>query len=61
MKEPSDHAIAVMWIWMSSAILSKKISAGLGAVHGIGFIEYTVLFHLINAPNKGLRRIDLAN
>ncbi|MEM7017355.1 MAG: MarR family transcriptional regulator, partial [Pseudomonadota bacterium] len=61
MKEPSNHTIAVMRIWMSSAILSRKISAGLGAVHGIGFIEYMVLFHLINAPNKGLRRIDLAN
>lgn len=39
--------------------LLKKIDLRLSA-HGISFTELLVLYHLDNAPNKTLRRIDLA-
>lgn len=60
MSNLSDPAQAVIALWINSTVISRKIDLGLGAVHGIGFTEYIVLFHLMNAPNKTLRRIDLA-
>ena len=48
-------------MWSINSIISKKVDASLGAVHGIGFTEYMVLFHLNNSHNKTMRRIDLAN
>jgi DNA-binding MarR family transcriptional regulator len=44
-----------------NSLISRNIDAGLGAVHGIGFTEYMILFHLNNAHKKTMRRIDLAN
>jgi len=52
---------AVINLWMSSTSISRKIDLRLGAIHGIGFTEYMVLFHLMNAPNNVQRRIDLAD
>ena len=60
MSNLSDPAQAVIALWINSTVISRKIDLGLGAVHGIGFTEYIVLFHLMNAPNKTLRRTDLA-
>jgi len=48
-------------MWSVNSIISKKLDASLGAVHGIGFTEYMILFHLNNSHNKTMRRIDLAN
>lgn len=39
------------------AILSKNLDAKLG---GIGFNDFIVLYHLSNAPEKKLKRIELA-
>lgn len=39
--------------------LLKKIDSSLG-IHGLSFTELMVLHHLNAAPNKTLRRIDLA-
>lgn len=50
----------VMNLWTINTITSKRIDGWLGAVHGIGFTEYMALFHLKNAHNKTMRRIDLA-
>jgi len=47
-------------LWTINTITSKKIDACLGSIHGIGFTEYMVLFHLNNAHKKTMRRIDLA-
>ncbi|MEH6443814.1 MAG: MarR family winged helix-turn-helix transcriptional regulator [Oceanospirillaceae bacterium] len=51
----------VINMWSINSIISKKLDASLGAVHGIGFTEYMILFHLNNSHNKSMRRIDLAN
>jgi DNA-binding MarR family transcriptional regulator len=48
-------------MWGANSIISKKLDASLGCVHGIGFTEYMILFHLNNSHNKAMRRIDLAN
>jgi len=48
-------------LWTINTITSKKIDGCLGSIHGIGFTEYMVLFHLSNAHNTTMRRIDLAN
>ena len=61
METPSQEVSFVMNLWTMSTITSKKIDGYLGAVHGIGFTEYMALFHLSNAHNKTMRRIDLAH
>lgn len=40
--------------------MQKQLSGPL-SMHGIGFSEYLVLRHLCQAPDKKLRRIDLAD
>ena len=49
-----------MNLWTLNTIISKKIDGKLGAIHGISFTEYMVLFHLKNSDAKSMRRIDLA-
>ncbi len=60
MKIP-QKMLFIMNLWSVNSVLSKKIDGSLGAVHGIGFTEYMVLFHLNNGHDKAMRRIDLAN
>ncbi|MEH6455947.1 MAG: MarR family winged helix-turn-helix transcriptional regulator [Cocleimonas sp.] len=47
-------------LWANSAIISKQIDNSLGMLHGIGLTEYMVLNQLMDAPNKHMRRIDVA-
>jgi len=56
----SQKMAFIVNLWTINTIISKKIDACLGAIHGIGFTEYMVLFHLNKAHNKTMRRIDLA-
>ena len=60
MKTISQEMSFVMNLWTMNTITSKKMDGYLGAFHGIGFTEYMALFHLKNAHNKTMRRIDLA-
>ena len=60
MSVTSDSSLTVVRLWSASTAITRKIDLALGAIHGIGFNEYVVLSHLIAAPNKTLRRIDLA-
>ena len=61
METESKYATAAKSLWINSAFISKKIDNSLGAIHGIGLTEYMVLLNLANAPNKAVRRIDLAD
>jgi len=56
----SKYADATISLWLNSALISKKIDSSIATIHGIGLTEYMVLLSLFNAPNKMLRRIDLA-
>ena len=57
MKKQTETIIS---LWVKSSTLSRNTDLTLNGLHGIGFSEYMVLFHLMNSPNKTLRRIDLA-
>ena len=61
MKKISKEMSFIINLWGINSILTKKIDSSLGSIHGIGFTEYMVLFHLNNSHNKTMRRIDLAN
>ncbi len=54
------HTDAIIALWTQSELITRKIDANLGALHGIGFTEYIVLLQLNNAPKQMLRRIDLS-
>ncbi len=51
---------ALMTLWLKSANITKTLDNSLGAIHGIGFVEFMVLHNLTNAPNQCMRRIDMA-
>jgi len=61
MKKIQKEMAFIMNMWSTNSIISKKIDYSLGSIHGIGFSEYMILFHLNNSHNKTMRRIDLAN
>jgi len=46
MDEISKELSLILNLWSVNTALSKKIDSCLGSVHGIGFSEYMVLFHL---------------
>lgn len=50
----------VKLLWLKTATISRILDNSLGAIHGIGFSEYMVLMNLAEAPNKVMRRTDLA-
>jgi DNA-binding MarR family transcriptional regulator len=60
MNKKSKYAEVAKSLWINNAFISKKIENSLGSIHGIGLTEYMVLHNLVHAPNKVLRRIDLA-
>lgn len=60
MKDIKPQAMTLIELWTKSNLINRKLDATLGSIHGIGFTEYMVLFHLVEAPNQVLRRIDLA-
>ncbi len=60
MNKISKKMSFIMNLWTLNTIISKKIDSKLGAIHGISFTEYMVLFHLKNSDAKSMRRIDLA-
>ena len=61
MNKISKEMSFIINMWSVNSIISKKLDASLGSVHGIGFTEYMILFHLNKSHNKAMRRIDLAN
>ncbi len=61
MKNTSPTSSTLVELWTKSTLITRKLDATLGAIHGIGFAEYMVLRHLTQAPNQLLRRIDLAH
>jgi DNA-binding MarR family transcriptional regulator len=56
----SHRAQAMVDLWLVSERLSSRVDHRLGAVHGIGFVELMVLLSLARAPERRMRRVDLA-
>ncbi|MGZ4815101.1 MAG: MarR family winged helix-turn-helix transcriptional regulator [Terriglobales bacterium] len=44
----------------TNAELTRRLDRRLGALHGLSFVDFTVLSELATDPNGRLRRIDLA-
>ena len=61
MASESQYGAIAKSLWLNTAIISKHLDNSLGAVHGIGLTEYMVLLNLMKAPNKALRRVDVAD
>ncbi len=61
MDDQLEYSAVTKGLWLNSAIISKQLDNGLGAIHGIGLTEYMVLLNLKQAPNHALRRIDIAD
>ncbi|WP_353409476.1 MarR family winged helix-turn-helix transcriptional regulator [Pseudoteredinibacter isoporae] len=60
MESESKYGAITKSLWVNTAIISKQLDNSLGAIHGIGLTEYMVLLNLMQAPNRALRRIDIA-
>ncbi len=50
-----------MQLSRSTSFLSRRLDLVLSSVHGIGFSDFMILYHLQQAPEQRLRRIDLAD
>ncbi len=61
MKKVNDESSTVIELCSKSNAITRKLDGNLGAIHGIGFIEYMVLHHLNESPQLLMRRIDLAD
>lgn len=60
MKTLNPRAKTLVDLWLASERLSARIDHNLGAVHGIGYIEFMVLYQLARSPELRMRRVDLA-
>lgn len=56
----SPRSQALVDLWLVSERLSAKAEHQIGAVHGIGYVEFLVLLQLSIAPDGRMRRVDLA-
>ena len=44
----------------ASAVLTNRLDRSLSGLHGLGFQDFSILYHLSRAQGHRLRRIDLA-
>lgn len=45
----------------ASAVVTNRLDRSLSGLHGLGFQDFSILYHLSRAPGQRLRRIDLAH
>ncbi|MFT4769237.1 MAG: DNA-binding MarR family transcriptional regulator [Glaciecola sp.] len=60
MKTLNPRAKTLVDLWLASERLSARIDHNLGSVHGIGYVEFMVLYQLARCPDLRMRRVDLA-
>jgi len=60
MKNLNPRAKTLVDLWLASERISARIDHRLGAVHGIAYVEFMVLYHLARSPDLRMRRVDLA-
>ncbi|WOJ95962.1 MarR family transcriptional regulator [Congregibacter brevis] len=61
MKTLNGRGKTLVDLWLASERLSARIDHNLGAVHGIGYVEFMVLYQLARSTDLRMRRVDLAN
>ena len=45
----------------ANAVVTSRLERSLSGLHGLGFQDFSILYHLSRAPNRRLRRVDLAH
>lgn len=45
----------------AEAQVTRRFTAEMGAIHGLGMSDFVILLHLASAPGGRLRRVDLAD
>ncbi len=60
MNELGPRGKSMIDLWLASERLSARIDHSLGAVHGLAFVEFMVLYQLARSPDGRMRRVDLA-
>jgi DNA-binding MarR family transcriptional regulator len=60
MKNLKPRGRTLIDLWLASERLSARIDHSLGAIHGIGYVEFMVLYQLARSPENRMRRVDLA-
>lgn len=60
MKTLNPRGKMLVDLWLASERISARIDHNLGAVHGIGYVEFMVLYQLAQSPGLRMRRVDLA-
>ncbi|WOJ94044.1 MarR family transcriptional regulator [Congregibacter variabilis] len=60
MKTLNPRAKTLVDLWLASERISARIDHNLGAVHGVGYVEFMVLYQLARSPDLRMRRVDLA-
>ena len=45
----------------ANAVVTNRLGRSLSSLHGLGFQDFSILYHLNRAPGQRLRRIDLAH
>ncbi len=58
MREISSSLKFLLLLSKTQSLLNRRFDSGLG---GLGFTEFIILYNLSSAPDKKLKRIDLAN
>ncbi|WP_439106875.1 MarR family winged helix-turn-helix transcriptional regulator [Congregibacter sp.] len=61
MKSLNPRGKTVVDLWLASERLSARIDHSLSAVHGIGYVEFMVLYQLALSNDGRMRRVDLAS
>ncbi len=56
----STRATAFLDLWFASERASARVDHSLGAIHGIGLVEFMVLWRLMKSTDSRMRRVDLA-
>lgn len=58
----STQAVEAAWVRFlrAHAAVTRELSARLEAAHGLTLSDYDVLVQLYNAPDRALRRVDIA-
>ncbi len=59
MTEKSNNLKLILHLAKAQAVITRKLDGQL-SMHGLGFNDFIILYHLNEAPNGKLRRIDLA-
>jgi DNA-binding MarR family transcriptional regulator len=60
MQALSPRGKTLVSLWLASERISARVDHSLGAVHGIGYVEFMVLYQLARSPDARMRRVDLA-